>query len=377
MLHGAGPVKTGLGTRRGHGHCPWPVSLLGAWTFIPVVLLGAVMFLVGYTLGAGGLGGARGGPATSVRTTPQYGTATGHSEGSSGAARGSADSHVHAGRSGRVFHPGSDRGHSYKNMTFEEIIALSGALDEYPPLPASEIGASGHPFYTVQPMQLLSWYPRAYLFPKFIDRAMCDHVIGMAEKRLAPSSLALKKGDTLDSTREIRTSQGTFLSRGMDEEGVLAYIEDKIAVMTGIPAGHGEAFNVLRYQNGQHYDSHYDAFDEESYGKQASQRIATVLVYLSDVEEGGETSFLFEGVGGTDRIRTVDYKKCDTGIKYKPRAGDALLFWSIHPDMTRDKHSLHGGCPVVKGTKWTATKWIRDQCSYSVGGVPCSSPSVA
>lgn len=77
-------------------------------------------------------------------------------------------------------------------------------------------------------------------------------------------------------------------------------------------------------------------------------QVATVLVYLSDVEEGGETSFLFEGVNGTKRLSTVDYKKCNTGIKYKPRAGDALLFWSIHPDHTSDKHALHGGCPVVR-----------------------------
>lgn len=73
-----------------------------------------------------------------------------------------------------------------------------------------------------------------------------------------------------------------------------------------------------------------------------------MLVYLSDVEEGGETSFLFEGVNGTKRLSTVDYKTCNTGIKYKPRAGDALLFWSIHPDHTSDKHALHGGCPVVR-----------------------------
>lgn len=262
--------------------------------------------------------------------------------------------------------PRSDR-------TFEEIIEDSGILSGYEPL--KQHGASGHPFYTVQPMQLLSWYPRAYLFPKFIDRDMCNHVIKLAESRLAPSSLALKKGDTLSSTREIRTSQGTFVSRGQDPDGVLAYIEDKIAVVTGIPSGHGEAFNVLRYENGQHYDSHYDSFDESSYGKQSSQRIATVLVYLSDVEEGGETSFLFEGVNGTERIKTVDYKKCNTGIKYRPRAGDALLFWSIHPDMTTDKHSLHGGCPVVKGTKWTATKWIRNKCT-SGGGTPCSSVEI-
>ena len=49
-------------------------------------------------------------------------------------------------------------------------------------------------------------------------------------------------------------------------------------------------------------------------------------------------------------------------LQYKPRAGDALLFWSIHPNGTFDKHALHGGCPVMKGEKWVATKWIRDKC---------------
>jgi hypothetical protein len=27
----------------------------------------------------------------------------------------------------------------------------------------------------------------------------------------------------------------------------------------------------------------------------------------------------------------------------------------------REQHALHGGCPVSKGTKWVATKWIRDK----------------
>ena len=170
-------------------------------------------------------------------------------------------------------------GHLYASgnafTTFEEVVEASGMLRGYPPV---DHGASGHPFYTVQPMQLLSWHPRAYLFPKFINRDMCKHVIDLAESRLVPSGLALKKGDTVASTREIRTSQGTFLSRVNDPDGVLAYIEDKIAVVTGIPAGHGEAFNVLRYMNGQHYDSHYDSFDEDSYGKQFSQRVRVLFL---------------------------------------------------------------------------------------------------
>ncbi len=39
--------------------------------------------------------------------------------------------------------------------------------------------------------------------------------------------------------------------------------------------------------------------------------------------------------------------------------GDAVLFWGVYPTGTIDPHSLHGGCPVKKGEKWVATKWIR------------------
>lgn len=57
-------------------------------------------------------------------------------------------------------------------------------------------------------------------------------------------------------------------------------------------------FNILRYENTQHYDSHLDVFYDHVYGKQFSQRVITVLVYLTDVEEGGETVFKAEGKDG-------------------------------------------------------------------------------
>jgi prolyl 4-hydroxylase len=34
-----------------------------------------------------------------------------------------------------------------------------------------------------------------------------------------------------------------------------------------------QAFNVLRYEIGQKYDAHYDAFNPAEYGPQTSQRV--------------------------------------------------------------------------------------------------------
>lgn len=40
-----------------------------------------------------------------------------------------------------------------------------------------------------------------------------------------------------------------------------------------------QAFNVLRYEVGQKYDSHFDAFSVEEYGPQKSQRVGTFPSY--------------------------------------------------------------------------------------------------
>ena len=36
----------------------------------------------------------------------------------------------------------------------------------------------------------------------------------------------------------------------------------------------------------------------------------------------------------------------------------ALLFYSLKPKAESDPASMHTGCPVIEGIKWTATKWI-------------------
>ena len=45
--------------------------------------------------------------------------------------------------------------------------------------------------------------------------------------------------------------------------------------------------------------------------------MATVLFYLTDVEEGGETIFPLEGKNGLDRLSNIDYKSCAQGLKVR------------------------------------------------------------
>ncbi|CAH8274418.1 unnamed protein product [Arabidopsis lyrata] len=219
-------------------------------------------------------------------------------------------------------------------------------------------GVTGEESVGSIPFQVLSWRPRAIYFPNFATAEQCQAIIERAKVNLKPSALALRKGETAENTKGTRTSSGTFISASEDSTGALDFVERKIARATMIPRSHGESFNILRYELGQKYDSHYDVFNPTEYGPQSSQRIASFLLYLSDVEEGGETMFPFEN--GSNMGTGYDYKQC-IGLKVKPRKGDGLLFYSVFPNGTIDQTSLHGSCPVTKGEKWVATKWIRDQ----------------
>lgn len=238
----------------------------------------------------------------------------------------------------------------------------SGLLALRPPV---EPAPSGSRDYVLFPYQILSWHPRIVVFPAFLDAPRRERVITLADARLERSSLAWRPNERADPNQRTRTSKGAFLSRRDDPSGVLAQIEERIAAVTLLPVSHGEAFNILRYDEGAHYASHMDTFGDE-FGPQTSNRMATMLIYLTDVETGGETIFKREGAHGEARP-IADWADCKEGFKYRPRAGDAVLFYSLTPDGKIDPRALHGGCPVVGGKpKYVMTRWMHDR---PIGGV--------
>ncbi|KAI3745773.1 hypothetical protein L6452_08180 [Arctium lappa] len=194
--------------------------------------------------------------------------------------------------------------------------------------------------------EILSWEPRAFVYHNFLSKEECEYLINLAKPHMAKSTVVdSKTGQSKDS--RVRTSSGMFLRRGRDK--VIRNIEKRIADFTFIPVEHGEGLQVLHYEEGQKYEPHFDYFLDEFNTKNGGQRIATVLMYLSDVEEGGETVFPAAQGNFSSKPEWNNLSECaKKGIHVKPKMGDALLFWSMRPDATLDPSSLHGGCPNTK-----------------------------
>ena len=135
--------------------------------------------------------------------------------------------------------------------------------------------------------------------------------------------------------------------------------------MVGLPLEQAESLQVLHYSQDQEYAPHYDAWDAATErGRRCmikgGQRMVTCLLYLSDVEDGGGTSFPnLEMEVRAKKGRMVLFHNCYGGRNLR------------HPDC------LHGGLPVVKGEKWACNFWFRESVYQDPETVPKRIVSIA
>ena len=208
-----------------------------------------------------------------------------------------------------------------------------GAAAELALIEKMRLGPSGDPL-DLPAERMLSDRPWVATFPALFSAAECDFLIAEARPWLHPS-LVIDPRTGAQLRNPIRTSDSMSFAYVQEVPGVHV-LNRRIAAATGTDVRQGEALQVLRYRPGQEYRPHMDAVAGEP-----NQRILTALVYLNDDYEGGETSFL------------------RTGLKFKGRKGDALVFRNALPDGRADDMAQHAGLPVTAGEKLIASRWIR------------------
>lgn len=120
---------------------------------------------------------------------------------------------------------------------------------------------------------------------------------------------------------------------------------DMAAATLRLHPSQAEPLSIIKYKIGQQYEPHYDTFEPDTLSEHtplAGQRVATALLYLTDVQDGGET----------------DFPKM--GITISPKKGRCVFFSTtmLGTEQQNDL-SYHGALPVNRGEKIAVNLWFR------------------
>ncbi|XP_064468872.1 prolyl 4-hydroxylase subunit alpha-1-like [Ornithodoros turicata] len=216
-----------------------------------------------------------------------------------------------------------------------------------------------HPALILQPikMEVISVDPWFVLFHDFISAQEAEEIKSHSRRHLKRATTVHQDGAM--NPVPYRVSKSYFL-----EEHVFPAakrVETKIFDVTGLSGSSAENFQIAHYGVGGHYITHTDYTkkdqstlpDHHLWGN----RLATVLMYLTDVKSGGATAFV------------------EANVAVRPQRGLALFWFNMlraedenSEKVTEwseprygDRRTSHCACPVLEGSKWIATKWFREK----------------
>ncbi|KAH3706134.1 transmembrane prolyl 4-hydroxylase-like [Dreissena polymorpha] len=175
----------------------------------------------------------------------------------------------------------------------------------------------------------------------------------------------------------------------------LTNLQTKVATLLGVPVEvikYSQPLTISQYWPGGYYHAHLDSsfsprskpccFQTECPSINGTDidsieccqlcRVATVLHYLEDVDEGGETAFVFADKPLSHIHKTMETeewsnlsKNCEqAALRIKPKKGTTILWYNHFLDRRGylsavDQRSHHGGCDVKRGIKYIATNWVQ------------------
>jgi prolyl 4-hydroxylase len=187
--------------------------------------------------------------------------------------------------------------------------------------------------------------PQVMVFGEVLSPDECREMIERCRSRLTRSTTVNPQNGWEDVIAH-RTSEGVWFQRC--EDSFIERLDRRIASLMNWPLENGEGLQILNYKMGGEYRPHLDYFPPDQIGSTAhtahgGQRTATLIVYLNDVPDGGDTWFP------------------DAGISVACRQGGAVYFRYLNSERQLDPLTLHAGLPVLSGEKWIMTKWMRER----------------
>lgn len=170
----------------------------------------------------------------------------------------------------------------------------------------------------------------------FLTKEECDQLISIIEEDLIPSPIAATNNE-VSEIRNSKTAQLKF------SNPIIYNLFLKIANKLNLDPSHGEPLQGQKYLPGQYFKPHTDAFGPKMKNKiQASgNRKHTLMIYLNEDMEGGETNFPIWDLSFTPKIGTA-------------------LDWHNMKDGEVIQDSKHEGQEIKQGVKYIITSWWRE-----------------
>ena len=193
--------------------------------------------------------------------------------------------------------------------------------------------------------RVLSANPIVHAVPGFASPAECQWLIAAAAPRLDRAPV-YNNPTGVDPGRTNQFAAFNFANADI----IVEVIRHRIASQLGAPLACLEMSQVLHYGVGQEFVLHCDFLDPQAMRDEIArngQRVATVLIYLNEDFEGGQTGF--------PRL----------GLDHRGRSGDGLVFGNVDAAGRPDPRSQHAGCPPTRGEKWVFSQWVRNQAPGS------------
>lgn len=237
-------------------------------------------------------------------------------------------------------------------------IPVSSSLDHLPPFDDNNI-------------HVLHVDPLILTVDQFFTPAECDRMIAAATSTTGTRSPTV--GHEAQAQRTSTTYYHAFdrvpelISKASRLLGIRDHEDDLLR---------WEETQTVCYRRGETFTWHWDAL-HPSETSTAGQRVATVLVYLTDMDverDGGAT--LFRDLGGDAAHLSVAPTK-GTALMFFPAAGGIGTTKEDGPPI--DYRTLHCGqmvSPTAANDKWIAQLWLRER-PYTLTAPPGNSHSGA
>ncbi|XP_055052055.1 prolyl 4-hydroxylase subunit alpha-3 [Misgurnus anguillicaudatus] len=229
---------------------------------------------------------------------------------------------------------------------YEKICKTKGSQPKHFENPAlfCDYFTNGNPGLFLQPMkrELISHQPYVVLFHGFVTNVEAKSIRDYAVPGLRRSVVA---SGVNQSTADYRISKSAWVKDST--HSVVGKLDHRITMVTGLDVQppYAEYLQVVNYGIGGHYEPHFDHATSDSsplYRLKTGNRVATFMIYLSSVEAGGCTAFIYANFS----VPVVE--------------NGALFWWNLHRNGQGDGDTLHAGCPVIAGDKWVANKWVHE-----------------